>query len=276
MASLLRELDLLLRGRFTSPAALSAGRVELPVRRLVLAALLLGAAYGACMGLFGALRGGGDGWRQLSATVAKVPLLFLITLAVTFPSLYVSSALADTRLEVRATLRLLLAAIATMLAVLASLGPVVAFFTLSTTSYPFMVLLNVVVFAAAGFAGLAVLLRALRVLFAALEPEPAPEAPPGEGGAQPVAGAAADAVPLRSEGTGAAPAAAPVRKRAARRPEPRALFATWMVLLAVVGAQLGWILRPFIGAPGLPFELLRDRRSNFFAACAEAFVQLFQ
>ena len=27
---------------------------------------------------------------------------------------------------------------------------------------------------------------------------------------------------------------------------------------------MGWILRPFIGSPALPFELFRDREGNFF------------
>jgi len=33
-------------------------------------------------------------------------------------------------------------------------------------------------------------------------------------------------------------------------------------------------LRPFIGAPGLPFTLLRGRDSNFFEAVWRAFWQL--
>jgi hypothetical protein len=45
------------------------------------------------------------------------------------------------------------ASIAVMLAVLSSIGPIVAFFSLSSTSYSFMVLLNVAVFAIAGILG---------------------------------------------------------------------------------------------------------------------------
>jgi hypothetical protein len=46
-------------------------------------------------------------------------------------------------------------------------------------------------------------------------------------------------------------------------------------MYAVVGAQMGWILRPFIGSPDLPFELFRERQSNFFQAVWRAFVDLF-
>jgi hypothetical protein len=37
---------------------------------------------------------------------------------------------------------------------------------------------------------------------------------------------------------------------------------------------MGWILRPFIGAPDLPFQLFRERTSNFFQAFFKALGQL--
>jgi hypothetical protein len=49
---------------------------------------------------------------------------------------------------------------------------------------------------------------------------------------------------------------------------PRGMLAGWFVLYGVVGAQLSWFLRPFLGAPDQPFELLRGLRSNFFAFAA--------
>ena len=38
----------------------------------------------------------------------------------------------------------------------------------------------------------------------------------------------------------------------------------WIFIYALVGAQMGWILRPFIGAPDLPFTFFRERQANFF------------
>ncbi len=38
----------------------------------------------------------------------------------------------------------------------------------------------------------------------------------------------------------------------------------WLGLYAFVGSQLGWTLRPFFGAPGLPFELFREKEGNFY------------
>jgi hypothetical protein len=43
----------------------------------------------------------------------------------------------------------------------------------------------------------------------------------------------------------------------------------------VVGAQMGWILRPFIGAPSEPFQWFRERPSNFFVVVWESFLRLF-
>ena len=36
----------------------------------------------------------------------------------------------------------------------------------------------------------------------------------------------------------------------------------------------GWVLRPFIGAPGMPFTIFRERTSNFFEAVLKALVAL--
>jgi len=199
------------------------------------------------MGLYALLRPVSPSSLQLLATTVKVPLLFLLTLAVTLPSLYVFSALMDSRLRVGETARLLLLGVVVNLALLASFGPVTAFFTLSTESYPFMVLLNVLFFAVAGAAGLAFVHRALLAVF--------------------------DAPESRAEGGSAAPgppAGTPRGGHAAR-----ILFRIWIIIYGVVGAQMGWILRPFIGAPGVEFTFFRERRSNFCEAVFQALRQLF-
>jgi hypothetical protein len=56
----------------------------------------------------------------------------------------------------------------------------------------------------------------------------------------------------------------------------RVLFA-WLVGNLFFGTQLSWILRPFIGSPGLPVEFLRANafKGNFYEAIFHTFVQLF-
>ena len=77
------------------------------------------------------------------------------------------------------------AALAVNVAVLASLGPIVAFFSVSTTSYSFIFLLNVLVFVVSGVLGGAFLLQTLDrwgvarhvPLPPALQPAPPPAEP---------------------------------------------------------------------------------------------------
>jgi hypothetical protein len=251
----LARIDALLRGAFTGRDELRAGRVGVAVKELCAAALPLGLVYGLFMGLYALMRGGEGTGLQLLATALKVPILFLLTLVVTLPSLYVLSALARSRLSFTHTVRLLLAAVTVNMALLASFGPVTAFFTLATESYPFMILLNVAFFAISGFVGLIFLRRALDTVFE-------PEAGPGETAA--AAGPAAHSSPLR------------LPARAWRNEDPAArVFSAWTLIYAVVGAQMGWILRPFIGAPNQPFEWFRNRQSNFFVVVWESFLRLF-
>jgi hypothetical protein len=54
------------------------------------------------------------------------------------------------------------------------------------------------------------------------------------------------------------------------------LLRIWIVIYAVVGMQLGWRLRPFIGSQGMPFEILRsDVDGNFYIAVWNSFLSLF-
>jgi hypothetical protein len=46
----------------------------------------------------------------------------------------------------------------------------------------------------------------------------------------------------------------------------KAVFGCWMVAFALVGAQMSWVLRPFLGNPTQPFSFFRVRDSNFFEA----------
>ena len=48
------------------------------------------------------------------------------------------------------------------------------------------------------------------------------------------------------------------------------VFRFWILILAFVGMQLAWNLRPFIGSRELPFELFRKREGNFYLAVIRA------
>ncbi len=44
----------------------------------------------------------------------------------------------------------------------------------------------------------------------------------------------------------------------ARNPGHRLMLTTWLFIFAFVGIQMGWLLRPFIGAPDQPVEFFRQ------------------
>ena len=46
----------------------------------------------------------------------------------------------------------------------------------------------------------------------------------------------------------------------------KTVFNLWVIVFALVGSQMGWVLRPFIGNPDMPFTWFRGRESNFFQA----------
>jgi hypothetical protein len=260
-----QDLDRILRGDATRLSALKRGTIEVAIGGLSIVLVVLAGLYGACMGSFAIFRWGDSAVLQWVASIVKVPALFVLTLAVTFPSLYVFNALVGSRLRVGAMLRLLMAAIAVTVAVLASLGPIVAFFSVSTTSYAFILLLNVVAFLIAGLLGNAFLLQTLHRL-SLVEPEVDPKAdplPPDLPAPKPV-----PASP-RAPGVLEPPDDRVLSKHV------KAVFRCWILLYGLVGAQMGWVLRPFIGNPDVPFTWFRPRQSNVFQGIVNAIVNLF-
>lgn len=275
------ELDRLLRGEATQPEALAARTLNLSARGLAVLAVLLAMFYGACMGSFSLLKATPPGLEdpfgpafQVVASMVKTPALFLLTLVVTLPSLYVSNALIGSRLTLLGMTRLLTASIAVNLAVLASLGTIVLFFSLTTSSYPFVVLLNVAAFSIAGVLGLLFLLQTLhRVLSLDESPdEPNTNEPHIAPSTEPPATNAGFYEPALEappdESTPSSPLDMPAGQVLGRH--TRSVFRCWIVLFSLVGAQMGWVLRPFIGQPDLAFTFFRPKESNFFSAVAGA------
>jgi hypothetical protein len=227
---LLRTVDAVLRGSYADKTWLDRGGGAASNRRLVVAGVVLGAVYGASLGAFGITHGGALPWLQLASAALKLPALFALTLVVTLPSLGVFAALMRSPLGGVGTLRLLLAAILVHLAVLASLGPVFAFFAASTGSYPFLLLLHVLFCAIGGVTSVVVLRRAATAMFVGQD-EP-------------------------------------------KRPMSRRLLTVWCLLYGMVGAQMGWLLRPFLGEPGHAFTWFCPRESNVFAALLKTLAAL--
>lgn len=289
-----QQLDLLLRGEKTRPTALTDEGLDVPVRGLAVVVIVLCMSYGLCMGSFSLLQevppeiaNVSPRYMQLVATTIKVPILFWLTLLITLPSLYVLNALVGSQLSATNLLRLLVASLAVNAAVLASMGPIVLFFSLSTNSYPFILLLNVTAFTVAGVLGLSFLLQTLHRLTSIQHAIDTPlvsraEADARESDVELTVGEESENSERDDNRDERDSSARRVEElHALQMPEgqmlarhTRLVFRCWVLLFALVGAQTGWVLRPFVGSPNLAFAWFRERESNFFAAIFRAFIDL--
>jgi len=280
-----------LRGEATRPSAIRDADIRFPVVGVAVVVILLAVIYGFCMGIFALVRGVENSeyhqaLMQTFASMSKVPLLYFLTLVVTFPSLYVFNALVGSKLKMFPVLKLLVASLAVNLAVLASMGPILAFFSVSTPSYSFIVLLNVVCFSAAGVLGLIFLIQTLnRLSLADNESQPVELATAEIAQGSSVDDEAETVKPDAYYGElpkPSPPADEPKRAIAWKSPleqgkgivlgrHVRKVFTVWIIVFGLVGAQMGWVLRPFIGTPGKPFQWFRERHSNFFEAVINTF-----
>jgi len=147
--NILEYMDGLLRHRDACFRSIFRGEdIAWHLGRMLTIVVALGAGYGVVMG---AMAGIPAGLPQMVSSAVKAPLLFLLTLAVCYPVLYVVNVVMGSRLRFLQTLSLILMAVAMNAILLASCAPIVLFFTLIGTGYNFLKLLHVAIF---GFSGL--------------------------------------------------------------------------------------------------------------------------
>ncbi len=115
---------------------------------------VLSAFHGLTMGI-------NSGFLQMLSSAIKVPMLFLITLAVCLPMLYVVNVIMGSRLGFLQTLALILIPVALNAILLAACSPIALFFAITGSSYNFLKLLHVAIFAFSGAWGMLGLYRGL-------------------------------------------------------------------------------------------------------------------
>ncbi len=132
-------------------------------RIFVAISIVMAAIYGMVMGATNLLQGSEMALHakllMVLISAVKVPVLFLLTLFIVLPPLYVSNAFVGSRLSFRQIVGFLMAACAVTATVLASMATVAFFFSLTSRSYEFIKLLHVVFFAYAGLTGIGYLVR---------------------------------------------------------------------------------------------------------------------
>jgi hypothetical protein len=246
------------------------------------------------LALYGAVLGANYGGLQALSSAVKLPLLFLATLAICLPTLYLFNLVFGARLSVLQAVTLIMVAITVTSVLTLAFAPISLFFLISAHSYSFFKLLNVAILMLTAIVGLRFLTTGMRMLndhqesvaaaerharLAAAGPVEAKEPEPVLAAAAPVDGAtgaqqpvlAAQVAPGHFAHPGHPPLQAPPLGRPfapqahpGQRPASMTLLYIWILLFGFVGTQLGWTLRPFFGSPGEDFQLFRNLEGTFY------------
>jgi hypothetical protein len=234
-------LDHLLRDREQVAADLQhEKKVTTNIRSCFWLFVGLSVIYGLAMGSHSLIHGRPDGWKYALAAGIKLPLMFLLTLAICLPLLYVLNVLIGPRARFKVVLGLLVASIAVTGIVFASCTLILIFFMLSTANYEFIKLLNWCIFSVAGLYGVWFLRKGMMELDVSI---PSESSTPDQAAAE----------SKRGIGT---------------------IMNWWLVTYGIVGAQMAWLMRPFIGSPDTPFSLFRAQESNIYIEIVQSFGRL--
>ena len=255
------------------------------------------------LALYGAVLGASYGWQQSLSSLIKLPLLFLATLAICLPTLYLFNLVFGSRLSVVQAVALIMVSITVTAVLTLAFAPISLFFLVTAQNYEFFKLLNVAILTLTAVVGLRFLVGGMHAIHERDEvanrpPIPAAPVSPPVPVAMPVpvavgAGVPGAPVPTQDGASapqdGAVPAVAlvpaghpgqpvtvpvqvpmPVPVRLPMPPPQPArsgsmgLLYIWIVLFGFVGTQLAWTLRPFFGSPGQPFGLFRHLSGTFY------------
>jgi hypothetical protein len=209
---------------------------ERELGRLIGQLCLSSAAALAC---YGAVLGASNSFLQALSSAVKLPVMFLVTIAICMPTLYLFNLVFGARLSIKQAVALVLVAVSVISALSLAFAPISLFFLVTAPDYEFYKLLNVVILALTGVVGLTVLLDGMRSLNKHAVPASTPP------GAQP------------------------------GPQEPRVnmtLLRIWVLLFGFVGTQLAWTLRPFLGSPSEKFQVFRALEGNFYVNIVETVV----
>jgi uncharacterized membrane protein len=254
------------------------GERDLP--KLILRMLLSSAIS---LAAFGAVLGASNGWLQALVSTVKLPLLFLVTLAICLPTLYLFNLVFGARLSVLQACALIMVAITVTAVLTFAFAPISLFFLITARSYAFFKLLNVAILGLTALVGLRFLISGMRALNehvviestlsnqivapAQLQHRELVSATVGgaaDPATQPPTNGDAPTAAQNQKPTRGAAKAKGLQAAAGDRPASMGLLYIWIILFGFVGTQLAWTLRPFFGSPGKPFELFRNIEGTFY------------
>lgn len=134
---------------------------EIGLDRKIVSFLVCSASF---LALYGLVVGASSHWLQAISSAIKLPGLYLITLLVCLPSLYIFEVVTGSTRNFRQYLVLLLATTSVISVMLLAFVPVVLFFLLSVNDYNFFKLLNVAIFTLTGVIGVQFFYQSMKSL----------------------------------------------------------------------------------------------------------------
>ncbi|MCL4176421.1 MAG: YIP1 family protein [Verrucomicrobia bacterium] len=142
----------------------AARRIGERIRWYLVAIVLLSGFYGLTMGGVGITEDTQRALLQMVTSAVKVPLLYVCSVAICFPVLYIVLVLMGARLSFMQTLSLILLALTLNSVLLASCAPILIFFMVTGSDYHFIKLLHVAAFAFSGAWAMLALWQGLRTM----------------------------------------------------------------------------------------------------------------
>lgn len=197
-----------------------------------------------CFAIYGFIIGFSNSALQAISSAIKLPILYLLTMCICFPTLFILNSFFGAKQPIGQTFTLIVTGNCIISLILVAFAPVTLFFLLSSHNYPFYKLLNVIFFAISGYAGVVFFHKT----FTRITRLPSQTALPIT---------EADATLVKTI----------IKPQAVVHTNSNLdkFLLFWLVLYCFVGIQLGWTLRPFFGEPNTPFEIVREVGGNFFA-----------
>jgi hypothetical protein len=122
------------------------------------------ASSGVSLALYGAVLGASYGWQQALSSFVKLPLLFLVTLGICLPTLYLFNLVFGARLSVIQAVALIMVSVTVTAVLTLAFAPISLFFLVTAQSYAFFKLLNVTILMLTAIVGLRFLVAGMRAL----------------------------------------------------------------------------------------------------------------
>ena len=130
-------------------------KLKSKISALMISSFCFFAIYGAIIGMF-------HSPLQSLASAIKLPALYLITLLVCLPTLYIFNALFGSKKTIAQHFTYLLTAVCVIAVLLCAFAPVTLFFLITVYDYSFFLLMNVIIFSLTGILGISFLYQMMK------------------------------------------------------------------------------------------------------------------